>query len=69
MKDSEGYLVTRNEQVWESYSEDEAPPPKKQVKAAPKKEEATEKGKKTAPKKGGTTGKQGNIMSFFKKQP
>lgn len=54
VKDDEGYLVTVEEPAWESFSEDEAPPPKKKpAVSAPK-------GK---PKAG-----QGSIMSFFGKK-
>jgi DNA polymerase delta subunit 3 len=50
--------VTREEAVWESFSEDEpAPPPKPKVQAP------TAKAKKLAAKTG-----QGNIMSFFGKK-
>lgn len=53
-------IVTKEEAVWESFSEDEpvAAKPKPKVSAA-----ATAKGKKAAEKKG-----QGNIMSFFGKK-
>jgi DNA polymerase delta subunit 3 len=51
--------VTKEEPVWESFSEDEvAPPPKPKVQAA-----STAKSKKAAAKAG-----QGNIMSFFGKK-
>ncbi|KAL1652973.1 hypothetical protein SLS61_004594 [Didymella pomorum] len=56
VKDEEGYLVTKEEAVWESFSEDEPEP--KRAKPAPK---PSLKGKPAA-KKG-----QGNIASFFKK--
>lgn len=49
--------VTKEEAVWESFSEDE-PAPKK-----PKLPSATSKGKKGGAKQG-----QGNIMSFFSKK-
>jgi DNA polymerase delta subunit 3 len=57
VKDDEGYLVTREEAVWESFSEDEPvraplPPPAK-----------TQKGKGKGGKGGG-----GNIMAFFGKK-
>ncbi|KAG9243778.1 DNA polymerase subunit Cdc27 [Calycina marina] len=60
IKDEEGYLVTKEEAVWESFSEDEpiAPAAKAKFPAA----EAA-KGKKAAGKAG-----QGNIMSFFGKK-
>ncbi|KAJ4379741.1 hypothetical protein N0V86_004923 [Didymella sp. IMI 355093] len=57
VKDEEGYLVTKEEAVWESFSEDEPEP--KRAKPAPK--PAAAKGKPAA-KKG-----QGSIASFFKK--
>ncbi|KAH8774283.1 DNA polymerase subunit Cdc27 [Hyaloscypha sp. PMI_1271] len=59
VKDAEGYLVTKEEPVWESYSEDEAPPPPKPKVSAP----STAKAKKSTAKAG-----QGNIMSFFGKK-
>ncbi|KAH6614107.1 DNA polymerase subunit Cdc27 [Boeremia exigua] len=58
VKDEEGYLVTKEEAVWESFSEDEPAP--KRAKPAPK-PVAAAKGK-PAGKKG-----QGSIASFFKK--
>ncbi|TKA76645.1 hypothetical protein B0A49_01861 [Cryomyces minteri] len=62
VKDEEGYLVTKEEPVWESFSEDE--PVAKKVKM-PTAAATTTKGKK-----GGGGGKpgQGNIMSFFSKK-
>jgi DNA polymerase delta subunit 3 len=52
--------VTKEEAVWESFSEDEpAPPPKPKVQAS----STTSKGKKPVAKVG-----QGNIMSFFGKK-
>ncbi|PGH02456.1 DNA polymerase delta subunit 3 [Blastomyces parvus] len=63
MKDAEGYLVTKEEPVWESFSEDEAPPPAKRkppVSVTPK----------PSNNKGSQKTGQGNIMSFFgKKRP
>ncbi|KAF1956015.1 hypothetical protein CC80DRAFT_526094 [Byssothecium circinans] len=59
VKDADGYLVTKEETVWESFSEDE-PEPKK-PKPTPKPAPSTAKGKKGAAKG------QGNIASFFKK--
>ncbi|KAI0022499.1 hypothetical protein F4780DRAFT_176439 [Xylariomycetidae sp. FL0641] len=59
--DEQGYLVTIQEPGWESFSEDEAPPPK--PKAQPVKSEPAAKPKKPAGKGG-----QGNIMSFFSKK-
>ncbi|KAL1629301.1 hypothetical protein SLS56_005405 [Neofusicoccum ribis] len=58
-QDAEGYFVTKEEPVWEFFSEDE-PEPKK-LKPAPT---TTAK-----PKKGGGKQGQGNIMSFFAKKP
>ncbi|KAL1969753.1 hypothetical protein VTN77DRAFT_8306 [Rasamsonia byssochlamydoides] len=56
IKDEEGYLVTIEEPVWESFSEDEPAPPKKKPAISAS---ASSKGKKTG---------QGNIMSFFAKK-
>jgi DNA polymerase delta subunit 3 len=47
--------VTVEEPAWESFSEDEAPPPKKKPAVS-------------APKKAGVKAGQGNIMSFFGKK-
>ncbi|KAF2800114.1 hypothetical protein K505DRAFT_264560 [Melanomma pulvis-pyrius CBS 109.77] len=58
-KNEDGYIVTKEEAAWESFSEAE-PEPKKH-KPAPVKPVSTAKGKKT-----GKPG-QGNIASFFKK--
>ncbi|CAK3989976.1 DNA polymerase delta subunit 3-like [Lecanosticta acicola] len=60
VKDEDGYIVTREEPAWESFSEDEPAPKKPKVQAPIS--------NKPAPggKKGGKPG-QGNIMSFFKK--
>lgn len=82
VKDEDGYLCTREEAVWESYSEDEPesqPPAKQQrtavVRTKPKMETDTDEGeakggKKPAAKKRGKAGagQQGNIMSFFQKK-
>ncbi|KAF1994816.1 hypothetical protein P154DRAFT_501321 [Amniculicola lignicola CBS 123094] len=59
VKDEDGYLVTREEAAWESFSEEEPEP--KRPKPAPAKSTNTAKGKKT-----GKSG-QGSIASFFKK--
>jgi len=59
VKDEEGYLVTKEEQVWESFSEDEPEPKKPKTSGMAN---TTSKGKKGA-KPG-----QGNIMSFFTKK-
>lgn len=58
-KDAEGYLVTREEAVWESFSEEE--------KGLPSTKEKLES---VAPKQKKGSGKpgQGNIMSFFGKR-
>ncbi|KAL1643684.1 hypothetical protein SLS58_004699 [Diplodia intermedia] len=58
-KDDDGYFVTKEEQVWESFSEDE-PQPKKS------KPTPTTTAK---PRKGGGKQGQGSIMSFFAKKP
>ncbi|CAO1601614.1 CDC27 protein [Xanthoria calcicola] len=59
IKDEEGYLVTKEEPGWESFSEDEPAPKEASVSTVP----STSKGKKAAGKPG-----QGNIMSFFGKK-
>ncbi|KAK6854033.1 DNA polymerase subunit Cdc27 [Apiospora arundinis] len=62
--DEQGYLVTIQEQGWESFSEEEkpAPKPQKAKPAAAEKAAPAGKSKKAAPKG------QGNIMSFFGKK-
>ncbi|RFN40865.1 DNA polymerase delta subunit 3 [Fusarium flagelliforme] len=61
--DDQGYMVTIQEPGWESFSEDEAPPPAKKTAPAPTPSSSTgSKAKKPAPKG------QGNIMSFFAKK-
>ncbi|KAI1620117.1 DNA polymerase delta subunit 3 [Exophiala viscosa] len=71
-KDEDGYLVTKEEAVWESYSEDEPEPkpepPKKEV---PRSTFGSNKGQsQPASQKGGgkAAPKKGNIMSFFGKK-
>ncbi|TAQ86970.1 hypothetical protein B7494_g4705 [Chlorociboria aeruginascens] len=60
VKDEEGYLVTKLEEAWESFSEDEpVARPKSRVQVS----STTAKPKKTASKAG-----QGSIMSFFGKK-
>ncbi|KAH8678667.1 DNA polymerase subunit Cdc27 [Tricladium varicosporioides] len=59
-KDEEGYLVTKEVEAWESFSEDEPAPKPKPKASAP----APAAKKKGAAKQGG----QGNIMSFFGKK-
>ena len=60
-KDEEGYLVTKEEPAWESFSEDEPGPQKERP---PISSAANSWGKKTS----GTKSGQGNIMSFFGKK-
>ncbi|KAH6676353.1 DNA polymerase subunit Cdc27 [Halenospora varia] len=59
-KDEEGYLVTKEVEAWESFSEDEPAPKPKPKASAP----APAAKKKGAARPGG----QGNIMSFFGKK-
>ncbi|KAI1765388.1 DNA polymerase subunit Cdc27 [Hypoxylon sp. FL1150] len=59
--DDQGYLVTIQEQGWESFSEEEAPPSSKPKSQSVKSEPAAK------PKKAAGKG-QGNIMSFFSKK-
>ncbi|KAL8709946.1 MAG: hypothetical protein Q9220_005396 [cf. Caloplaca sp. 1 TL-2023] len=61
LKDEEGYLVTKEEPAWESFSEDE-PLPKETTTQASTVSSAA-KGKRMSGKPG-----QGNIMSFFGKK-
>ena len=69
-KDAEGYLVTKEEPVWESFSEDEEPQVKKMkpVTAMPVLGAGQTAAKKSAG--GGQAAKkgQGSISSFFKKK-
>ncbi len=76
IKDEEGYLVTREEAVWESFSDDE-PAPAAKAKTVAKPAIASQKqslgkggpGKGGAAEKGkGKGGGGGNIMSFFGKK-
>jgi len=62
VRDADGYLVTKEEPAWESFSEDE-PAPKK-IKAPA----AAGLMKPSTGKKGGAKPGQGNIMSFFGKK-
>lgn len=66
-KDAEGYLVTKEEPIWESFSEDERETMKKPVAA---RKESTAKSSLKEDGKGKKEGKpgQGNIMSFFAKR-
>ncbi|KAL8779540.1 MAG: hypothetical protein Q9194_001392 [Teloschistes cf. exilis] len=61
LRDDEGYLVTKEEPAWESFSEDEPPP--KQTTLTPAPSSTSTKGPKSTAKKG-----QGNLMSFFGKK-
>ncbi|RSL84725.1 hypothetical protein CEP51_003734 [Fusarium floridanum] len=62
--DDQGYMVTIQEEGWESFSEEEAPKPVKKPAPAPTPAPSSSgsKAKKPAPKG------QGNIMSFFSKK-
>ncbi|EER42074.1 DUF1237 domain-containing protein [Histoplasma capsulatum H143] len=57
IKDAEGYLVTKEEPVWESFSEDEAPPPVKRKPAV------SVNSKPTSSNKGSQKTGQGNIIA------
>ena len=63
-KDAEGYLVTKEEMAWESFSESDKEPAQKRAKPVEKLAD------KVPAKKGaaGTKKGQGNIMSFFSKK-
>ena len=62
MKLRRSAAVTKEEPAWESFSEDEPPPPKERTPASTA-ASSTAKSKKGAGKPG-----QGNIMSFFGKK-
>lgn len=62
-KDAEGYLVTKEEMAWESFSESDKEPVLKKAKPVDKPAEKAGTKKGTAGKKG-----QGSIMSFFAKK-
>lgn len=61
------HIVTIQEAAWESFSEDEAPPPAatKPTPASTPAASSTQKSKKAAP---GKSASQGSIMSFFAKK-
>ncbi|KAH8172584.1 DNA polymerase subunit cdc27 domain-containing protein [Sarocladium implicatum] len=61
--DDQGYMVTINEEGWESFSEEDKPPPAKKQTPNPTPASSGAKAKKPAGKPG-----QGNIMSFFGKK-
>jgi DNA polymerase delta subunit 3 len=70
-KDEDGYLVTKEEAVWESFSEEEPEPaPSKPAPAKPafgKSQPTQSQGKASG--KAGAKKAGGNIMSFFGKKP
>lgn len=72
MKDDEGFLVTREEEAWESFSEEDAPQPAKKAAFPAPKSSAPAKSqtqKSSAPKSStGGTAKKKDIMSFFGKK-
>ncbi|GAP91887.1 putative DNA polymerase delta subunit 3 [Rosellinia necatrix] len=75
IKDDKGYLVTIQEQGWESFSEDEAPapaPPPFKPKPQQQQQQSAKSEPAAKPKKGAAAGKpaqgQGSIMSFFSKK-
>jgi DNA polymerase delta subunit 3 len=69
MKDEEGYLVTKEEAVWESFSDDESASQPKPKAAFPTKTQSQPKGSTGSGKgTGKAAGKGGNIMSFFGKR-
>lgn len=70
VKDDEGFLVTREEEAWESFSEDEPAPMKKPIVAATKGSAPAKSSsqKSSAPKSTATAGKKKDIMSFFGKK-
>lgn len=72
VKDEEGFLVTREEEAWESFSEEDTQPVKKTSLPAPKQgapQPKTQSQKGVMPKAAGAaTGKKKDIMSFFGKK-
>ncbi|KAM0516110.1 hypothetical protein ACHAPE_005733 [Trichoderma viride] len=64
--DDQGYMVTIQEAAWESFSEDEAPPPPTKPTPTATPASSTQKSKKAAP--AAKSGSQGTIMSFFSKK-
>lgn len=71
-KDEDGYLVTKEEAVWESFSEDEpepAPSKPAPMKPAFGKTQPTQSQAKASAGKPGAKKAGGNIMSFFGKKP
>jgi len=76
-KDEDGYLVTKEEAVWESYSEDEPEAPEPAAAAVKKEWPRSSLGANKAQSQGGKGAggagkagpkKGGNIMSFFGKK-
>lgn len=73
-RDADGYLVTKEEPAWESFSEDEVQPPVKKakpatpaVRSAPAASTGEKGDKASGTAKKGKVG-QGNIMNFFAKK-
>ena len=66
-KDAEGYMVTKEEPAWESFSEDEVVPKVKKP-AVTASNPVKSSGKEEKGKKGASKPGQGNIMSFFAKK-
>ncbi|PTB39810.1 hypothetical protein M441DRAFT_27724 [Trichoderma asperellum CBS 433.97] len=64
--DDQGYMVTIQEAAWESFSEDEVPPPATKPTPTATPASSAQKSKKAAPAT--KSGSQGNIMSFFSKK-
>jgi len=72
MKDEDGFLVTREEEAWESFSEDEPAPVKKPFQSAPKptlqKSQSSSQKSNTSKGSAPAGGKKKDIMSFFGKR-
>ncbi|KAF4555611.1 DNA polymerase subunit Cdc27-like protein [Elsinoe fawcettii] len=66
VKDEEGYLVTKEEAAWESFSEEDVPPPSKKAKPSIMAQAAAKSTGDKGGKKGGKG--QNSIMSFFAKK-
>lgn len=70
-KDEDGYLVTKEESVWESFSEDEPEPKKPKPSFPTSSAKGSSQTKSTAGKSSGKpagSGKGGGIMNFFGKK-
>ena len=68
MKDEDGYLVTKEEEAWESFSESDTEKEKQKAFAGFQKKAPPPSKKAAAPASSGAAGGKKNIMSFFGKK-